>query len=159
MKYKINNSWTTKEIYRSLLKDKVISNMTNREFGYIVKTLNTFLKNRILEGLPIKLPLQLGKIELLKHSRKLEFKDGKLSTNLPIDWKETNRLWREDEIEREKKTLVRFNLSVIYRIYYNKKNAKFNNKAFYKFTPFRSFKIQVKDKLINKELDSVYEVY
>jgi hypothetical protein len=43
------------------------------------------------------LPHRLGRLEVRKNAASITIKDGKVKTNLPIDWDATLKLWFEDE--------------------------------------------------------------
>ena len=42
----------------------------------------------------------------------------------------------------------------IFKFYYNRNKAKYVNKAFYEFTPTRSFKKRLSDKIKDNEIDA-----
>lgn len=156
--YKINNSYGSQKIYRWLKKNKWLDigqSITEREFGLIIKGINAALKRRLLEGHNIIFPQKMGIIELIKIPKKIKFIDGKLVTNLPIDWKRTLELWYKEPEEKKKKTILRKELKEIYIIHYNKKRATYSNKVYYKFTSSRSFKKELAAKIENNELDAL----
>jgi len=66
--------------------------------------------------------------------------NGKLVTSLPIDWDKTLQLWYEDKEAFDNKTLVRIETEEVFKVYYNKQSANYNNKSFYEFKPNRELK-------------------
>ena len=105
----------------------------------------------------------MGKIELRKYNARIKFEDGKLKTNLPINWDRTLKLWYDDPESKANKTLVRQEPKQLFTIFYNKKRADYNNKSFYQFTPIREFRKELSTKIKNNEIDaflmSEYELY
>ena len=79
----------------------------------------------------------------------------KIKTNLPIDWNATLKLWYEDKKAYEDRFLVRMNVPEIYKVFYNKNTANYNNKSFYQFTPNRDLKLGLKHSIkANSEFDA-----
>ena len=66
--------------------------------------------------------------------------NGKVVTNLPIDWDTTFKLWFTDEQAKQEKILVRIENEDIFKVYYNKNKAEYTNKTFYDFKPNREIK-------------------
>lgn len=157
-KFKVTNSNGTKEAWRWIKKNKWLNigqPITEREFGLIIKTINQTLQDQLLEGKDIKLPHQMGRIEVRKFNGEVKFKDGKLHTTLPIDWERTLKLWYEDEECYKNRTLVRFEDREIFSIFYNRNMAKYNNKSFYQFIPTRTLKKRLKQKIDSGNFDAL----
>lgn len=155
--FKVTNSYRNKDVWRWLKKRKWLDlgqPITEKEFGIIIKTINQHLQDQLIQGKDINLPHRMGKIEIRKFEAKLEFKDGKVITNLPVDWDRTLKLWYEDDSAKNNKTLIRHESRTRFSIYYDKTNANYNNKVFYQFIPNRSVKIGLKDNIINNRLDA-----
>ena len=164
--FKISNSYGTKQAWRWLRKNKWLDigqPITEHDFGAIIKAVNLALKDRLFKGHDIHLPERMGKIEIRKYSTKIRIKDGKMRTNLPVNWSRTLKLWYSDEEAKKSKFLVRQEPKQLFTIYYNKSIANYNNQAFYQFTPNRTFKKELSDKVNNDEIDafliSKYELY
>lgn len=156
--FKITNSNGTKEAWRWIKKNKWLNigqPITELELGTIVKAINLTLQDQLLNGKDIIFPNKMGRLEIRKFKAKVEYKDNKLVTNLPVDWKRTIELWWEDKESRELKTLVRYEANDRFAIYFNKEFANFINKSFYKFIPVRTLKRKLKDKIINGGFDAL----
>ena len=82
----------------------------------------------------------MGQLEVRKYLPTITTEGKKIKTNLPIDWNATLKLWYEDKEAYEDRFLVRINVPEIYKIFYNKNLANYNNKSFYQFTPNRDLK-------------------
>ena len=107
------------------------------EFYRIVRRINDYLAEELSRGNEIKLPHKMGTLEIRKKPARVSIVDGKLVTNLPIDWDATLKLWYEDKESFENKTLVRIESEEIFKVYYNKQDANYNNKSYYEFKPNR----------------------
>ena len=82
----------------------------------------------------------MGSLEIRKRPTRVAIVDGKLVTSLPIDWDKTLKLWYEDKEAFDNKILVRIETEEVFKVYYNKQNANYNNKSFYEFKPNREIK-------------------
>lgn len=153
--FKVKNSNTLRSIYRALHKKHAIpSEMTESQFSDIIKCVHKTYIEHFINGSDIVFPCNMGRIELKKYPTKAELIGDKLKTNYPINWKGTLQWWYEDATARAKKKLLRHESKYVFRILYNKSKAKFNNKTFYKFTPARSFKKALREKINNNEIDA-----
>lgn len=156
--FKVTNSNGTKEAWRWIKKNKWLDigqSISELELGTIVKTINLTLQDQLLNGKDVSLPNRMGRLEIRKYKAKLEYKDGKLVTNLPIDWKRTIELWWEDKDYFTSKTLVRFESLERFSFYYNKGYANFPNKSFYKFIPTRNLRKKLKQRITNGDFDAL----
>lgn len=156
--FKVTNSNGTKEVWRWIKKNKWLDigqSITERELGLIIKAINLSLQDQLLQGKEVILPCRMGKLEIRKFEAKVEIKDNKVVTTLPINWKKTLQLWYNDEESRESKRLVRWESRERFAIYYNKTKANYNNKSFYQFIPSRVFKINLKQRILDGEIDAL----
>lgn len=108
--------------------------LSESQYFSIIRQVNNLLVDEIVSGNEIKLPHRMGTLEVRKCERSIKLnKNGEVVTNLPIDWDGTLKLWYEDKEAYKDKTLLRLDEQEIYKLYYNKTNANFNNRAFYTF--------------------------
>lgn len=155
--HKVRNSNGVYSAYKWIRKNKWLDigrPVTEHEFYSIVRQVNNLLAETILSGGDIVLPHRLGTIELRKYDTRISICNGKLVTNLPIDWDRTLKLWSEDEEAYKERTLVKMEEKEIFSIYYNKSKANYNNKAFYSFQPNRQLKLRIKKNIKDKKLDA-----
>lgn len=96
----------------------------------------------------------MGRLELRKRASRVKFVDGKIKTNLAIDWNTTLKLWYENPKCKNDKQLVRQESKYIYNVYYNINKAKYNNKTFYEFLTNRSIKIGLKNNIKLNKIDA-----
>lgn len=156
-KHKITGSAGGYSAYKWIRKNNWLNigrPLTEHEFYSIIRKVNKYLADNFLKGYDIKLPHRMGSIELRKYDAKLYIKNGKVKTNLPVDWDKTLKLWYEDEESYKNKTLIKVEEKEIYKIYYNKRLANYNNKVFYEFNINRELKKRIKDSINEGRLDA-----
>ena len=153
---KIHNSYGTKDAYRWCIKNKYISrSLSEKDFRIIVNTINQYFQDRLLQGYDIKLPEMMGVIEIRKYKTHIGFEDGKLMTNMAVDWDKTLKLWYEDKESYDNRKLVRCDTKERFKIFYNKTKAKYNNKVFYRFSFTRDIRIKLKNIINNQGFDAL----
>lgn len=153
----INNSIGVKEAYRYLRKHKwegIDRPLTESEFYLIIRSVNNKLAEELLKGRDIILPCYMGRLEVRKRDAIIKVKNGKILTNLGIDWNSTLKLWEEDTESFNNKTLVRYDNKEVFKIVYIKRNATYKNKAFYMFVVNRKLKRTVASLGKNGNLDA-----
>lgn len=156
-KHKINNSYGVYDYYKYYRKNKPKENkyvLTESQYFSIIRTINKLIAERLILGEDIKLPCKMGNLELRKYNTKIQFDGKKIKDNLPIDWDKTLKLWYEDKESYESKTLVKAEEKEIFRFYYNKIKANYNNQVFYQFLINRDIKKRVKNKIKQGEIDA-----
>lgn len=156
-KHKITNSLGVYDSYKYLRKNKWLDigrPLTEHEFYTIIRQVNNLLAEELLQGHDIVLPHRLGRIELRKYGTKMSIKDGVLRTNLPIDWDRTLKLWAEDEEAYKEKLLIKAEEKEIFKVYYNKKNAIYENKSFMEFEVNRDLKRRLKQRIKEGQIDA-----
>ena len=134
---KVRNCWGAYDYFKKFRKERPKTKewLINEHTFYVLqRTVNMRFMQLLLQNFRIELPRRLGAIEIVKSPRKVELDaEGKLKTNRAIDWESTMQLWFEDPEAKEKKTLVRFDDTSLYKVIYRKKDAIYSNKSFYEF--------------------------
>lgn len=156
-KHKVTNSNGVYDAYKYLRKNKwfdIGRPLTEHEFYTIVRQVNNYLADELLHGQDIVLPHRLGRIELRKYDVRMSIKDGKLVTNLPIDWDRTLKLWSEDEEAYKERTLVKVEEKEIFKVFFNRRTANFQNKSFMEFEVNRDLKRGLKQKIKSGAIDA-----
>jgi hypothetical protein len=157
-KYKVNNSLGVYDAYKWIRKNKWFNigrPLTEHEFYSIIRKINNLLAEELLNSGDITLPQRMGNVELRKFEASIKIDDkGKVHTNLPIDWEKTLELWHEDEEAYKNKTLVKMEEQEIFKIYYNKSIANYNNRAFYEFIFNKDLKTRLKQKIKRGVIDA-----
>lgn len=155
--HKVNNSLGVYDAYKFLRKRKWVDTgkpLTEHEFYSIIRKVNDYLADSFLHGNDIKLPHRMGRIELRKYDVRISFDGEKVKTNLPIDWDRTLKLWYEDEEAYKERTLVKVEEKEIFKVYYNKQLADYNNQVFYEFNVNRELKKRLKQRIKEGKLDT-----
>ena len=155
--HKVTNSIGVYDAYKWIRAHKWLNigrPLTEHEFYSIIRRVNNYLADSFLMGQDIKFPHRMGQLELRKYDARFNIVDGKIKTNLPIDWDRTLKLWYEDEEAYKERTLVKMEEKEIFRIYYNKQLADYQNMVFYEFKVNRELKKSIKQRIKNGLLDA-----
>ena len=156
--HKVTNSLGSYDAYKYIRKNKwfnIDRPLTEHEFYQIIRRINNYLAEELINGNDVIFPNRMGKLELRKrNSLPIIDKNGNLKVTYAIDWDNTLKLWYEDEEAFNNKTLVRLPERNIFRIKYNKNTANYNNKSFMEFQVNRNIKVRLKQKIKNNEIDA-----
>ena len=154
--HKVKNSLGVYDAYKWLRKNKWLDMepISEHDFYAIIRAVNKALAKSFLHLGSIKLPLRMGEIILRKYHPSITSQDGKIKTNLPVDWDSTLQLWSEDKESYKKRTLIRLEEKEVFKVLYDKSKALYNNKSFYTFELNRDIKISLKRQLKNGLLDA-----
>lgn len=155
--HKVNKSLGVYDAYKWLRKRQWVDigqRLTEHEFYSIIRKINNELAYNLSLGKDIKLPHRMGTIELRKIGSYINFKDGRLHSNLPIDWDRTLKLWCEDEEAYKSRTLVKMEEKEIFKVHYNKSKADYTNKSFYQFNANRELKKALKRNIKDGRVDA-----
>ena len=155
--HEVTGSLGSYDAYKYIRKNKwfdIGRPLKEKEFYRIIRKINKYLAKELIEGKEIKLPHRMGVLELRKRPTRISIKDGKLVTTLPINWDATLKLWYEDAESFENKTLVRFENEEVFKVYYNKKDANYNNKSYYEFKPNRDIQRSLTKQIREGNLDA-----
>ena len=156
--HKITNSLGVYDAYKYLRKNKwfnIDRPLTEHEFYQIIRRINNYLAEELINGNDIIFPNRMGKLELRKrNSLPIIDKKGNIKVTYAIDWDSTLKLWYDDEEAFNNKILVKFPEKSIFRVKYNKSTANYENKSFMEFQVNRSIKTRLKQKIKNNEIDA-----
>ena len=155
--HKVNNSYGVYDAYKYIRKNKwfdIGQSVTEHQFYSIIRRMNNLLADALIHGHDIKLPCRMGTIEVRKYDARISIKDGKIKTNLPIDWDRTLKLWSEDEEAYQKRTLIKMEEKEIFSVLYNKTGANYKNKSFYEFAVNRDLKRRLKQRIKSGNFDA-----
>ena len=114
--------------------------LTESQYFTIIRRVNEALREELIETGDLMFPCRMGRLEIKKYPTVITTDGKKIKTNLPIDWNATLKLWYEDDECLKNKTLVRSTVKEMFRVYYNKNKANYNNKSFYQFSSNRELK-------------------
>ena len=155
--HKVNNSYGSKDAFHYYRKIKPKDSkyvLTDCQYLSIIRSINNHLRDYIINGNDVLLPEKMGRLELRKIANTIRFVDGKLKTNLPVNWDATLKLWFDNPISKQKKQLVRQENIDTFRVYYNRNKANYNNKTFYEFNANRELKLGLKKNIKLNKIDA-----
>lgn len=154
--HKVKNSLGVYDAYKWLRKNKWLDMepISEHDFYAIIRAVNKAIAKSFLHLGSIKLPLRMGEIILRKYHPSITSQDGKIKTNLPVDWDSTLQLWSEDKESYKKRTLIRLEEKEVFKVLYDKSKALYNNKSFYTLELNRDIKLSLKKQLKNGLLDA-----
>lgn len=155
--HKITDCYGVYDVFKWVRKNKWLNigrPLTEHEFYSIIRRVNNYMAEELIKGNDITLPCRMGKLEVRKFKASIKLVDGKIKTNLPINWDKTLELWYNDSEAFTNKTLIRIEANEIFKFYYNKSSANYANKSFYEFTINRDIKQSLKKQIRNGKLDA-----
>ena len=155
-KQKVTNSYGLRDAYMYIRDHKwfnIGSPLSEKQFSSIVKGVNKRLAQNVLDSIEVKFPYKMGALIVRKTPRKVWFKNGKVRTNLIIDWNATLQLWYNDLEARKNKTLVRREAHDLFKIHYDKTKTDYQNAWVYDFRPTRELKVLLQKKAAEGKLD------
>ena len=157
--HRVRNSGGTYDAYKYYRKNRPKEKkyvLTESQYFSIIRKVNEHLGDLLVTGNDVLLPHRLGRLEIRKYNSNITIdeKSNKIKTNLPIDWDKTLRLWFEDKECFKDKVLVRVEEKEIYKVYYNKVIAEYNNKSFYEFNVNRDLKKRLKQNIKRGKIDA-----
>lgn len=135
---KVRNSFGVRDAHKLIRKNhwyNIGQTVSEKDFYAIIRGVNLLLAEELANGNTVKFPAKMGKLELRKQKVGADFVDGKLKITYPPNWAATWKLWREDPEAKKNKVILRHENPYVYRIFYDKWNATYENKRFYRFVP------------------------
>lgn len=155
--HRIRNSNGVYDAYKWIRKNKWLNigrPLKEHEFYSIIRKVNDLLADNLVKGKDVILPCRMGRLELRKWDSKIYYDNGKVRTNLPVDWDATLNLWAEDEKAYKDRTLIKMEEKEIFKVLYNKSRANYNNKSFYEFEVNRDIKKRIKKQIKAGAIDA-----
>lgn len=156
--HKVRNSNGIYDAYKWIRKNKWLNigrPLTEHEFYTIIRQVNNELAYSLIRGDDINLPNRMGRLELRKYDAKIKVdSNNKVITNLPIDWDRTLKLWSEDEEAYKERILIKMEEKEIFKVFYNKKSANYENKSFMQFDVNRDIKRSLTQQIKNRAIDA-----
>jgi hypothetical protein len=153
------------DYYRAFKLNNKDSTISRKAYGEIIKEFNSFLRDGLsMKGKEVTLPSKLGRVELRKSKTEVKIDDaGNIVNNLPVNWKETRKLWLENKNAEEKKIKIRFTNehtdSHTFKITYLKAKADFKNKSLYTIKFNRQLKRDLSQSIFKGRIDAFVKEY
>ena len=155
--HKTTNSYGSKDAFHYYRKIKPTDSkyvLTDCQYLSIIRQINNSLREYLINGNDVLLPEKMGRLEIRKRANSIKFENGKIKTNLPVNWSATLKLWYDNSSSKNKKQLVREENKETFFMHYNRSKANYNNKSFYEFTTNRDIKVGLKNKIKSNKLDA-----
>lgn len=131
--------------------------LSESQYFAITRRVNDLLAQELINGHEVTFPKRMGRLEIRKNDSKIRLGvKGDVITNLPIDWDKTLKLWFEDEEAYQNKTLVKVEEKEIFKVYYNRGLANYNNKSYYEFNVNRDLKKRLKQRIKEGKIEAMY---
>ena len=90
--HRVSGSLGVYDAYKWVRRNKWLNigkPISEHDFYSVVRLINNNLADQLVNGTDINLPHRLGRLEVRKNAASITIKDGKVKTNLPIDWDAT----------------------------------------------------------------------
>jgi len=153
------------DYYRAFKLNNKDSILSRKAYGEIIKEFNAFLRDGLsMKGKEIVLPKKMGRVELRKSKTEVKIdSEGNIVNNLPVNWKETRKLWLENKHAEEKKIKIRFTNehtdSHTFKITFLKAKADFKNKSLYTIKFNRQLKRDLSQSIFKGRIDAFVNEY
>lgn len=146
--YRIRNSYGVYDAYKWYRRHRPDEHryvLTESQYFSIVRNINNILAGMIVSGEDVRLPCRMGSIQLRKFDRRVGVRpDGSVTTNLPVDWDSTLRMWYDDREAYDKRILIRLDERELFKICYIKGDANYTNRTFYDIVFNKGMKTELK---------------
>lgn len=155
--HRVTNSYGVYDAFKYYRKHRPKNKeyvLTESQYFAIIRQINNLLADELVHGNEVPFKAHMGNLELRKIEIAPKIVNGILVFNAPIDWDKTIKLWYEDEESFKNKVLVKVEEREVFKIYYNKSRANYENKSFYEFSANRELKKRVARKIKEGRIDA-----
>lgn len=134
--------------------------VSRKVYGEILKEFNGFVRDGLSnKGIGYVFPHGLGRMELRKSKQEVFIDDnGDVKNFLPVNWKETRKLWNENPAAKEKKVKIKYTNEhtggYTFRIVYQRSRANYKNKSVYKIRFNREMKRNLSKSIFQGRIDA-----
>lgn len=156
--HKITNSYGVYDYFKFYRRTKPREKrfvLTESQYFAIIRRVNSALAALFVTGKEIRFPMRMGTLELRKSVKTPKIgPDGKVVFNTLIDWDKTIKLWYEDEEAYKNKTLIKQESKEVFKTFYNKSVATYNNKSFYLFQLNKELRREISKNIRKGKIDA-----
>lgn len=152
--------------YYKYYKQNYDNPVDSKRYHKVISELHIKLVDAIINnGFSFNLSPLTYNISIRKIKKVPTIKDGKLVNTIPVNYKETMQLWRENEEARENKILIRHvnhhTSKYVFRIKMLKSKANYANAKYYKFKPCRNFQRSLAERIFDEDKENfdTYQLY
>jgi len=158
--HKIKSDYGISDYYKRYKKKNGENAVSKATYCAIVKDFNSHVRKKMsLKGTEYVFPFRLGKMELRKVKTEVKIdEDGNIINKLPVNWKETNKLWKENPAAKEKGIKIRYTNEhtngYTFKIFYLRSKANYNNKSMYQMQFNRDMKRTLSKSIFQGKIDA-----
>lgn len=156
--HKITNSYGTYDYFKFYRRTKPREKqyvLTESQYFAIIRKVNTALASQFVRGKELHFPMRMGAIELRKSIRKPRIgENGRVIFNTSIDWDATIKLWYEDPEAYKNKTLIKQESREVFKTFYNRSRATFDNKSMYMFQLNKELRREISKNIRKGHIDA-----
>lgn len=151
--------------FRYFKRNNPHSRVTSQVHSAIIKEYNSYIRDNISKkGQSYKMPEQMGIVELRKKKTEIKIReDGTIQNSLPVNWKETNKLWRDNPEALEKRIKIKFvnkhSDGYTFKLCYLRSKANYKNKTIYRLRFNRQMKRQLSQSIFDNKIDAFVNTY
>lgn len=153
--HKITNCIGIKDMLKWFTKNKWfgLKEIKEKQLRDIIRNVHLEIVEELFKGNIIVFPWGMGSIYIKKIKTFVDYANGRMITNYPVNWKATLELWEHDLNARKNKTLIRFDDKNSFKFVYAKLKASYKNRLYYSIAFNRKLKLRLKDIVLTKRFD------
>jgi hypothetical protein len=160
LKSDYNTKYYVDYIYRRFSKNH---GLTYPQISKIISLYHELAREDFTKGEPVYLKEKLGNLQLYKEKREIYVnEEGKIVNDLPINLRETFKLWKEKP-ELKNKTYIRYTNKhsdgFMFTTSYQISKANYKYKNVYKFQFNSTLKKMLRDNIIKGDVDAYIKKY
>lgn len=138
-KHTITNSYGVHYFYKVFRQMYPEITIEKGLFCKIVRDINKEIMECLFRNSRFSLPHRIGHFYIVEYDTYVRFENGKIKTNMPVDWNKTYEYWFNNP-NIEKKKVIRNEVKVMYRLCFLKKGCFYKNRKKVRFRFNRSIK-------------------
>ena len=161
----VKSDYGVNDYYRAFCKENKDVKVSRLEYGQIIRSFNTHLRDRLAtKGAGFILPCRMGIVELRKMKTEVKInEEGNVVNNLSTNWKATRDLWKSNPGSKEKGVKIKFTNEHTnghtFRVSYLKGKATYKNKSIYKIRFNRTLKRTLSKSIFQGRIDAFLNPY
>ena len=161
----VKSDYGLREYRRHFLKHNKDIDVSAAVYGGIIREFNSHIRDRMsYKGAGFLIPCRLGRMELRKSKPEVKIdEDGSVINSLPVNWKVTRELWKENPKAKLDNIRIRFTNEhtdgYTFKVSYLRSKAIFKNKSIYKIRFNRDLKRNLSKSIFDGKIDAFIKQY
>ena len=157
--HKIKSDYGMNDYYKRY-KSKIDNPVSKELYSTIIKDFNGHVRKKMaIKGTEYVFPFRLGKMELRKIKTEVKIdENGNIVNKLPVNWKETNKLWEDTPSAKERGIKIRYTNEhtdgYTFKIFYLRSKANYKNKSMYQMQFNRDMKRSLSRSIFQGKIDA-----